>query len=224
MVLLIAFTPMFTSCNSDSDNVGVPTETFMVFATLTAANDSGCTFTTSEPDKSDIITYTSTQKLKSEEVTVGKRYILAFVNDSQKMYQSGEITVFGLMPIFNGDAELRNLKNINEMMKDPIRVTLATRTGDYFNFEATSPVDKSPKKFTIAFDETTRDDAYPHAYLVYQSDNFNVADRTFYGSFNISSVLSLPTCEGVKLTYYNAQGALTTETFDKGKQSLRPVE
>ncbi len=211
-----------TSCNSSSgDNPSV--ESFLTFATLTASNEMGSTFTAQEDGDSPVVTFTSTVELNTKVYTLGERYIINYSNDSKERFKSGPIDLYGVYGIGNGKAEVKSQDDIARLQRDPIDVTSAARTGKYINLVCNAAINSKARNINLYFDETTADDEYPVAYVGFESDNAASSPKTFYASIDVSTVWNKQSCKGITLKFEN-NGMVKNVKFEKSGMDITPAE
>jgi len=215
--------PLFalTSCNNDNDTP--QPDIFSVFATLTAANDNGCSFTAQEKEDSEPTTFTSSRKLDPESVTVGNRYIITYSNGTDKPFKSGSVTLYAIQNVANGKVQEATAAEIDKLTADPITVLSVGRTGTFINIQAQAPIAQTAKVFNLYVDKASLDTESAQIYIGFQSDYNGIEEKQFFGSFDIASVWNDPDIKQVVL-HYRTNGAQTTAVYAKGSLSITPAE
>lgn len=218
---LLAFVFCFSTASCNSDDNSDSSTTFMAFVTYAASNPEGSVFTCRENLDNPLVTFTSTISLKADTYTIGKRYIIAYSNQSNIRYQSGAIDLMAIMEVFNGKVETADVKAVADLTSTPIDVTLLQREGTYINIEATAPIQKDAKQFGLYVIDETKDDEIPQVYVGFQSDNTGGYNRTFYGSISIAELWNKPGCKGINVHFQN--NGIKKEIYFERTTSLDPT-
>ncbi|MDO4320423.1 MAG: hypothetical protein Q4C34_07595 [Bacteroidales bacterium] len=225
--MLVMASTLFTSCNSDEPTP--TTEVFGTFVTYEGATelskDWNLTFTTREENDSPLVTFTWSSKAEPDKNLVkGERYLITYTNASQQRYASGSITLMQILQIFNGKVTPKPLSEIKDMQKDPYRILLTERSGQWVNLIGVAPFNVLPKTFCLFVDEATINSSIPDVYVGYVSDtnSATISDKELYGSFDLAPVWNLPTCKGIKLHYSTTSGE-TSKTFLRNNGPLTPT-
>ncbi len=211
-----------TSCNEDSGNT-FPDETLYDIVTLVENNDSGSVFEFRKDGDSPVITLTSTRKL-SDEVKVGERLMIAYIPLSGVSYVSGSIELVGYRSVYNGPIVIGKSSDWKAFRTYDQRLTWINRSGNYLNVSAEIYILSQPRTYELVLDETTLNDEYPVAYIVFEPDtNGDGTMHTGYASWDISSVWALGTCKGLKVRLSNLDGK-NEFVFEKNPEDIKPVE
>lgn len=219
---LLAFVFCFSTASCSSDDNSNDPITFMAFVTYASGTPEGSVFTCRENLDSPLVTFTSTISLKADTYTIGKRYIIAYSNQSNIRYQNGAIDLMAIMQIVNNTVEETDYKTIAELTATDINVSLLQREGTYINIEATGFIANEPKKFNLYVNEETIDDEIPQVYIGLESNNSSIYQRTFYGSIDIAELWNRPGCKGITI-HYKANGINKEFTFER-ESTLTPNE
>jgi len=213
-----------TGCNDDNDKTTPTTDLFSVFATLDSTNDNGSVFTTCEKDDSPLVTLTSNKKFDTKNVTVGNRYLISYTNGTQNAYKSGAIELYAIQQVANGKVQTSTAAEIQRLSSDPIAVKYIERTGTYINLQCSAPINTQAKVFNLYADKESLDTESAELYLCFESDNSNaMADKQFFGSFDIATILNNPDYKQITIHYRGATGSAIF-TISRGNVSIKPVE
>lgn len=223
---IIAF--MSSSC-SDNDKIGsgtLPDNICFDFATFVSSSEDGSVFQLQQSGDSPLITLTTTARVSADQIRPNTRVIIEYVpSGGQAVYQSGPIDLYGIVSITTGNITPRPLSDINSLFVESFKTISLTRTGEYLNVWAEAAYNSKIEKFELLVDETTLENEYPEAYLIFKPDNGGIY-RQVYASFGLNEIWKLPTCKGVKVNYQLASGK-TSMKFDKETvigPGLTPVE
>ena len=212
-MLALTLSTCLVSCNDDDkDDV----EMFMAFVTYAESSKDGSVFTTRPNNDLPLVTFTSGIVLDSKKYSTGKRYIIGYTTPSNKRFESGPISLMTIMNVTNGKAEEATLNAIQGMQNNLLEVSMLQREGQYLNIEATAPIQFQPKTFGIYVDDETIGNARPDIYIGFETDNTGGAYRTFFGSFDLSPIWDLPSCEGVRIHFHSNREQIYRD-FDKTK-------
>ncbi len=224
LMLAAAVLPLLALTGCDKDDNTPDADNFMTIATLDSNTESGTVFTTRAEGDSPLITFTSSRTFDKKDVIIGNRYLLAYTNASGKRLESGPITLFGLMKIFNGKAQEATAEEIAAVTSSPYSLGNIQRSGQFVDIYATAPLMIDPVSYGLYVDKATVNDEVPEMYIGFVSDAPNsMTEKSFYASFDLSPVWNLPTCKGVRL-HYKKNGTEQTTTFSKGQLDIKPVE
>ena len=216
--LLLAPFFALTSCNDTYNENDV---VWSAFATLNSYDATSSSYTVTPTDENKTFTVTAATGLKDSSLKVGDRCYIQYINDNKdNPYISGPVQLNAVLLVANGSVKTAPLDTINGF--NVARYTLANvfRTGKYLNFEILAPTQRynGYSKFEIYADEATVSDAIPQLYVDFEIFMPGVSDNSNLGSFDISSIWDLPTCQGINLHI----GARSQE-FKKSNY-IRPAE
>lgn len=222
LTVILAAT-MMSGCNDDNGGGStIPDNLSTDFATFVSSGDQGSVFTLQKDGDSPLVTLTAAVKIDTEQIKPGSRVLIQYVpSGGQEVYESGAIQLYGILQITNGDIEAVAKSEIDSWRSDRMKLNSMTRTGDYINVWMEVTVSNAPQRFVIAADEATINDEYPQLYLVMTSDNEMGRSYNLYGSFDISDIWDLETCQGVRIHYSDRNGD-DSKTFQK--DGILPIE
>ena len=221
----VAFAGIFTSCNMSSNSGESNDNTIYTFATVEAVNDNGASFTFRKEDDSPLITLYSTQSFNTTTVKAGMRVFIGYTITGNQPYTSGQVTITGMLSPLGGDIIVGTADDYEQFASQKIGIEAFWRSGEYLNITATGAYYQDPKTFALVVDETTIDEPYPTAYLIFKSDRDieSVSDKAIYGSFDISEVWNREGFKGLAV-HVNSTGVQQLYSFNKGAQTITPVE
>lgn len=228
-LFLIAAVTTVTSCNSSGNNDSPidPNKVVYNIATLTSFNENVSVFTIDQDNDDANFTMTfSNVKLNPEVFKVDTRYLIAYQPDNNQPGTSGTGYLAGVIYVYNSVITEGTAQSTNEWMTLRQDLTSVWRSGKWINIQTKCTyVGDAPKVYNLVVDETTLENEYPDAYLIYDYDNTNpdLRTRDFYATFDISSVWTLPTVKGLRV-HILATNGLKTETFLKNTgENITPV-
>ena len=211
-----------TGCNDDNDNAPQG-NLFQTFATLTAANDNGSTFSVQEKDDSQPVTLTSVRKLDTKFVTIGDRYVITYSNGTDNPFKAGAIDLFAIQPVSNGKIQEATAEEIKKLTADPISVMFIGRTGTYVNIQAKAPISNKAKLFNLYVDKASLETESAEVYIGFESDHNSASDKQFFGSFDIATVWNNPAIKQV-VVHYEKNGSADKFVMAKGAMSITPMQ
>lgn len=222
-LLLALVATVFTSCNDDNGGKELPEGTLYDIVTLVSNSDEGSVFEFRKDGDSPIITLVSSRKLDEKEVKPGQRMMIAYVPLSGVSYVSGGINLIGYRSVLNGDIQVGKAEDWNSFRTFNQKVTWINRSGQYLNVQANIFVKNEPKKYDLVVDESTLNDEYPVAYIIFIPDNeINGYVINGVASWNITKVWEKGSCKGLKVRWANEEGTSTEKVFEKGKEVIEP--
>lgn len=175
-------------------------------------------FTLTKPGNDDVITYSINGALDTTHVKIGERLMLAYRTNNQAPYTSGFITPIGYSLITNDTITAGYIDDITDWNRDPVYLTSVWLSQHYLNLRARLPYDTRPRLLTVMIDSLTIDNDYPDCYLIHRLDEpVNTFDRSYYMSFDVSTLFELPDCRGFNLILNNSNMPIDTYTFTISK-------
>lgn len=227
-LLAIMFIGLFaTSCNSKSDGPDIDDKTLYDIATLVSSNDAGTTVTLRKDGDSPLVTLTfPNQKIDTEKIAVGERFLIAYETATGTPYQSGTALLKAYMRIYNSKIIEGTKDSTHSWATMQQDVMSMWRTGSWINVQALCTYSgERPNMYDLVVDKNTLGNEYPEAYLLYEANTSPSANtQVFYATFNISSVWSLSNVKGLRVTMYSS-GGKRTMTFSKDTtEPITPVE
>jgi len=224
--LLLAPMTILTSC-LDSNKNEIPDEAVIsVFATYTAKSESGMTFTTGEYQGSAPITYTTPlySQFKGE---IGERYVLWFTREgnSTNPYVSGAVTLLQYNEPFTGELKYAPYDEIKNKVRPDAYCMYRHASNEYLDVTFYAPISKEPKLFDVYVDEATADAEFPDVYICYEPDVFMNSPQSFFGTFNMSSLLDRSSSRGFNLHFRSDNGYDYVQKFySDGSKPENPVQ
>ena len=220
--VLSAFT---TSCNDNKKNIGPDDNSMIDFVTLTSAEKGGFTVTVCKGDDAPLATLTfADQKINTDIVKVGQRFLLSYMTESGLAYQSGPATAYAYRPILNAVLTEGTEASTNHWSTYNQEVNMMWRTHNFINVMAVCDYVAAPSKYALVVDKATLDQEIPTAYLLYEPDK-GVEGKTsaYYATFDISSVWSQDKYKGLRVIYIDNYSQPRTVSFTKsGSEVIKP--
>lgn len=214
-----------TSCKSTSDDPGFdPDKIYYDFVTLEGKSSTGTTFTFQKMGDSPMITLTTSQIIKGDDIKVGQRLMIGYSSDSGERYVSGNITVYAMISVFGPEIKEGTAASTGKWNSDRFMMVNLWRTGDYINVMGLANYTSRPRVFDLYLDSTTADSEYPELHIVYTTDIDTQRQIDLLGSFNISSIWNKPGCKGVKISYRGDLGESSTTITKDNPSEIRPAE
>lgn len=219
--MALALVVGISSCNSSSDdNPG----TYMDFMTLISTGSTGSVFEMYNNESNTLLTLTSTVNLSDvKNVKVGERVILLYSYGNRMPYTSGDITVFSLSPVLNG--ELTVAPSVPEASFDDMQTQAVSVSGVYLNYQGSALYTENYNNMKLVLDEATMNNAMPDVYLVLDADSDNPAAnwKGVFASFNISKIWTDSRYQGFTLHINDVNSNFRTLTF-KRSEGIKPVK
>lgn len=227
---ILSVLTLTTSCNSnDPAGPGVG-DLFFDIATLESATDNGSTFTLRKDGDSPLVTLTSTvpkSQINADYFPVGCRLLIGYLPESGEAYVSGPVTLYILSYVYNGVIQESTAEATTNWNTASQQVNSIWRTGNWLNFHVMcdyASINLKPNKYDLVVDETTLNDEYPKAYVIYEPDTrVNSVTQNFYASFNIAEVWNLPHVKGLQVQVLLHTGE-RLYTFKKDQQEVTPID
>ena len=223
LILIFTASIVVTSCNSNNNDYP-ETEFAYAIVTFESTNDNGSVFTCIEEGDGPLVTFTSIQKVDTEVIPVGTRILIVYTALNGNPSVSGQITVYGYQYVLNAELTEATAESTNSFSSMAQEVASIWRSGEWINVQTQCTYNKEPETYQLVVDESTLDDAYPVAYLIYQNrDLGNATTKPFYATFNISSLWNSETVKGLTVNYVNQSGKKTV-TFKKSQnEEIQPT-
>ncbi|MCM1449354.1 MAG: hypothetical protein NC082_03350 [Clostridiales bacterium] len=204
---------VMTSCSDD----GEPTSAVTVYDIVCLADmgDNGSVFTLTKPMGNELITYTATQKIDTLKVAIGQRMMLAYrIADDRLPYTTGSITAIGYSPVTNDTLRHGYISKIEGWDNDPVYLMSSWLSQDFLNMRVRIPYDEKPRTLAVLVDSLTLDAEYPDCYLVHRlAEPVNSFERSYYLSFDMSTLRDLKQCRGFNLILNNSNLKKDTYQF-----------
>lgn len=222
-IACVAIICSLTACNSSSgdDPIRPDDKSYIDIVTLVAANKDGFSVNFRKDGDSPLVTLTCAQRVDTNLVKPGQRFLLQYWPMGGQQYVSGTATAYAYKPILNANVIFGTAQQYNAWNSEQQQIMKLWRTGTYLNVSALLTNKVTPKRYQLVVDEKTRNDAYPVARILFLSDDaFSGNDQQFWASFNIAQVWNQETCKGLRvIANTNDPGTL----FEKdGQQTITP--
>lgn len=214
VVVMMALSIGFVSCEDDEVVMPeYPNETFYDIATFLGNSQDNAVFELQKDEDSEPVRLTAVGVyLDTTSIKPDMRVLIGYVPKSGAAYVSDKITLVGVGRIFNDVSHNVNLADYPDWDGTPIHLLSMWRTGKYINIHCQVVYDKTGARFGLLVDETTIDNEYPDAYLVYipegDPDSYN---KNLYASIDISEVWYRRGCKGINIHLNNSN--LGEDTF-----------
>lgn len=212
-----------TSCNSSMNGDDTGDLTFTQIVTIEAMSEKGTTFTYTN-DKDQLVTLTTSQALKADNIKTGERVVIMFsVPRGTENSTTATIYLIGYAKIVN-DVLLKGTgEEYDEWMSYDLQQPAFWMSGRYLNAAAYANVDKQPQKLVMVADESTLGEKYPTVYFIYIPEaNPGMVWRTIYASYDMSWLWSDRNYDGFILNYRIDRGYQTMK-FEK-KDKIVPTQ
>lgn len=148
----------------------------------------------------------------------GTAILAAYTPADGQPYTSGPVTLHSWYAINNIPLqEADTTDDLQGWDTDPVWLLSAWRAGGKICMRLRLSYDTTPRLFALILDPTTVDDPIPTAYLYHtRPADTPTFDRQYYVAFDIASLWSLPTTDGLRIRLANsASPTLTTLLFTK---------
>lgn len=167
--MLVAVTAIGpTSCNDDNKGPQVPTNTIYNVVTLASRTDKGVTFTYQANYDKPVYTYVASgYQLNEKKFDVGCRLLLAYVPQNGDALASGDITVWGVSPIFNGKLTYGNQEAYKNWGITELGVSALWMTEGWLNINAKFPTQGAPTNFQLVCDQATANGPDADVYMIF---------------------------------------------------------
>lgn len=208
---VFALVASFTACNNEP-----APEIFTNFATLESANPASLTFSVQESPDSEPVLITADVKFDISKLEIGGRYVIyyAYVDNVPSANRKVDL-YYGITGTFGSKMSKADNEQVTELFNNNYNTLYIACAGDWLNLQfAASMWNQSTVELYV--DEETLDDEYPQVYFCVNEvtpNDFNQA--YFYASFNVSSLLSLPSAKGFIVNYYTGGRAKTLQVENK---------
>lgn len=216
-----------TSCNNSNNDDPLPPKLFYDIATLEFSNEEGSTFTLRQENDSPIITLTFPgQTVNTEQVPLGTRVLIAYYPESGLAYTSGQAKLYAIGYVYNSEIEEGNAESTKQWQTMAQNMLGMWRTGNWINIQTQCTyVNNTPMTYDLVVDETTLDEEYPQAYIIYiPTDAANALTRDFYATFDISSVWNRPNVKGLRIRVVENNGPRTYSFIKNQSDPITPTE
>lgn len=220
--MLVAVTAIGpTSCNDDNKGPQVPTNTIYNVVTLASRTDKGVTFTYQANYDKPVYTYVASgYQLNEKKFDVGCRLLLAYVPQNGDALASGDITVWGVSPIFNGKLTYGNQEAYKNWGITELGVSALWMTEGWLNINAKFPTQGAPTNFQLVCDQATANGPDADVYMIFTPERPNMAMQQTYAAFDISALQTNPGVENIVVHVANLNGP--DKITLKVKEGLRP--
>ena len=210
------------SCNNSEP--GSSTVYFLDIVSYDAESASGSTFTVRKNGDSELVTYTTPQKLSTVDFKVGTRVLISYTNESQTQYVSGPITLAAAANVEGkGDpVQKKTAEETADWASDKVSVASLFRSGEFINIQFSGALGSQKAIVEMYLDSKTADSEYPELHLIFGPYTGYVdTPYMFYGSWSIADIWNRPDCKGIKV-FYNSTSSQSMAMFEKTSGSPTP--
>ena len=215
LFMLIA-TTILSACGDD----GPYNEQIALYDIVTFEGNSadGASFSFQRRDDSPVINLIAKGvNVNGESVKQYDRMLIGYYPESGQAYTSGNISLISVTPVNQDSLRIATMEELTEWDADAIFLNSMWRSGKYINMYIRVDHSTEKRDFSLTMDEATRNDEYPHLYLVHNLlDAPNSFTRRAYATFDISSIWDSESCKGVIIHINDSN--LKTETYTFSKQ------
>lgn len=227
----VATAAMFTACNTDDpDNPNDPDNNRPVFTdivTVSAINSNSTEFTFRKKDDSPLVTLTVNQAANTENVKIGDRLAISYYSDANTQYVSSVIQVIGITSTAGNGKDIPVGKAIdnNNWLSSTIMRPVLQRSGEYVNVQFFSDMYPESAKLKMVIDETTINDSYPNAYIIFSgSYGQSPFSYVYFMSYSLEELWNDPNVKGLNIIYQMNEGQKTFTIDRPGLSQEIPVE
>lgn len=215
LLLLTLLMLVATSCRDNEPGDPNRLDAAWTLATFTGNLDGHATFEFRKDGDSPLITLTAQGEVTlTDDLQPGARVYIAYVPQSGDPFASGTIRLLTLSTITSSAATVADAATLSGWDATPVYLLTAWRSGEYLNVYCRLPYDKTPRRFGILIDETTLSSPRPQLYLCHEMPaEVNTFMRSYYASFDISSLLTTPGIQALDLHINNSNLPTTLYTF-----------
>ncbi len=210
------------SCNNSEP--GSSTVYFLDIVSYDAESAGGSTFTVRKNGDSELVTYTTPQKLSTVDFKVGTRVLISYTNESQTQYVSGPITLAAAANVEGkGDpVQKKTAEETADWASDKVSVASLFRSGEFINIQFSGALGSQKAIVEMYLDSETADSEYPELHLIFGPYTGYVdTPYMFYGSWSIANIWSRPDCKGIKV-FYNSTSSQSMALFEKASGTPTP--
>lgn len=177
--------------------------------------DNGSVFLLTLPKDKNVITYTSTLPVQSQNIDEGDCVYLNYAPEGHEPYTSGPILRYSVSPLTNVKAEVDSRENIQESGFFPITVASAWGLLSNAVVYASLPYSDSKRTLKIVIDEETLSYDQPVAYLIYdfegQPGGFS---RNYYLAFNFGEMREKYEFNSILIKYHDVSAGISSFVID----------
>lgn len=194
------------SCRDDSgpESTVAP---LMDLATFMGNNATGAVFEVQRTDETPVITLQATDGTV-DDAEAGARMLIYYLPQG-----SGNISLQSASRINTMEIETLPMSKLSGWDRTPVYVVALWRTAGWINLHCKLTYSYQSRRFGLAVDEATADDPRPVAYLVHDTDGWELFDRVYYASFRLDAFRDAhPQAQGLTIKVNNAN--LDIDSFD----------
>ena len=215
IILLFIISVFVISC----DKEGPYSEQAALYDIVTFEGNTsdGASFTFQRRDDSPLISlFAKGVNLGGNDVKQCDRLLIGYYPESGQAYTSDNITLLSVTKVNQDTLHTATMDKIAGWDADAVFLNSMWRTGKYINMYIRVDYSTSKRDFSLTMDEATREEEYPHLYLVHNLlDAPNSFTRRAYASFDISSIWDCEHCKGVIIHINDSNLKNETYTFSK---------
>jgi hypothetical protein len=218
ILFMIIATTLLVACGDD----GPYTEQIALYDIVTFEGNSseGASFSFQRRDDSPLINlFANGVKIEGNNVNPQDRMLIGYYPESGQAYTSGNISLFSVVSVNQDTLRIATQEELAGWDADAVFLNSMWRSGKYINMYIRVDHSTEERDFSLTMDYATRNDEYPHLYLVHNlleaPNNFT---RRAYASFDISPIWNTESCKGVIIHINDSN--LKTETYTFSKQQI----
>ncbi|MCM1310064.1 MAG: hypothetical protein NC301_03445 [Bacteroides sp.] len=197
--LLLALIPALAACKGTEPDG--PQTAVASIVTYESTVDGETTFTYTDNNE-DLITLTANWGGNSD-LAAGNRTLIYYVADEYGV--SGPISLLSVTRL-PGGAPKFCAADARLPQSEPMTQTSIWRSGTYLNLSSMVSFPGNATEVALYVDESTKDDPYPTARIIVSADYVGLGvQRALYASWDISSLLSAPGCQGLTVIYNTSE-------------------
>lgn len=144
------------------------------------------------------------------------RMLIGYYPELGQPYTSGNISLISVTPVNQDTLRIATKNELIGWDADAVFLNSMWRSGKYINMYLRVDHSTENRDFSLTMDEATRNEEYPHLYLVHNLlDAPNNFTRRAYASFDISPIWNSESCKGVIIHINDSNLKTETYTFSK---------
>ncbi len=215
ILFIIVASILLVACNDD----GPYNEQIALYDIVTFEGNStdGALFSFQRRDDSPLINlFAKGVNVNGESVKQHDRMLIGYYPESGKAYTSGNISLISITPVNQDTLRIATKEGLVGWDADAVFLNSMWRSGKYINMYIRVDHSTESRDFSLTMDEATRNEEYPHLYLVHNLlDAPNNFTRRAYASFDISPIWNSESCKGVIIHINDSNLKTETYTFSK---------
>lgn len=214
LMIVLASVFAMQSCNESSEPAR---PLLMSIVTYTGSAAGSTTFLFQTGNGSEEVTLYTSQVITGD-IKPGTRVaIVYYAPDDVLPTTSCQIELTQIGYVENGTVEVQPTDSIEDWNAIATQLVSMWRAGRYVNMIMQVQGDYTKQKFELVADSATLGDAYPKLYLINTTrPDISTVSYTYYASFDIDRVWSIPTAEGLTISVDNSYNMnVKSFTFSK---------